>query len=45
MQKIGGVNDDNMGRQTNAQSGEAIKARQSEGALQTSASSTTSAWP
>jgi hypothetical protein len=35
MQKIGGVNDDNMGRQTNAQSGEAIKARQSEGALQT----------
>jgi hypothetical protein len=35
IQKIGGVNDDNMGRQTNAQSGEAIKARQSEGALQT----------
>jgi hypothetical protein len=34
IQKIGGVNDDNMGRQTNAQSGEAIKARQSEGALQ-----------
>jgi len=35
MKNIAGVNDDNLGRATNAESGEAIKARQSEGALQT----------
>lgn len=35
IQKAAGVTDDNLGRQTNAESGEAIKARQSEGAMQT----------